>query len=427
MHKVDNLRREREWFAWLARHQRRIFIISFGAILFLAFFVLSLPSTWKTGITPPLFPDKLLFVVYLFVGQTIDGLAQPRTFLIQFVSLVAILFSLAAVLDALFRVINKVWTWLMMTYHYDRHVIICGLSRKGFHLARAFGEGNQLVVIEQDLSNPAISILRLEGYRVHVGDATSKATLLKAGAHKASRIIATCDDETNFNILNATQDLLREKSARITDFHLHVGDDQLFTELQYSEVSSRVPDSASPAMAKGIGRIGYFNLSRIAAERLVDHVPEGLAQPPSPTIAPGATYLIVGDSALAAEFIVQVTRAWCVTIALEPSPGNYPAFHVVAPNARRFVGALLAAHPKLLRQSQFTTCDIELSGEEFERGDFLKNGSGANIAEPTRVVVNLGSDLKTVTASLAILRHVIRLRWENALIIACILEEQGVF
>jgi hypothetical protein len=78
-----------------------------------------------------------------------------------------------------------------------RHVVICGLGQYvGTIFLRHLREKRiQVVVIEQDVTNPNIELCRGLGVPVIVGDAQRQKTLQAAGAHHARRVLAVADDD----------------------------------------------------------------------------------------------------------------------------------------------------------------------------------------------------------------------------------------
>src|SRR5229473_448731 len=77
-----------------------------------------------------------------------------------------------------------------------RHVVICGIGRKGLQLVRDFRhDGRTVLVIDKEISNPLIATCDQIGAIVLIGDATKIETLRKARLHRAEYLIATCGDD----------------------------------------------------------------------------------------------------------------------------------------------------------------------------------------------------------------------------------------
>jgi hypothetical protein len=97
------------------------------------------------------------------------------------------------------------------------HVVICGLGRYvGTIFLRHLRDRHiQVVVIEQDVTNPNIELCRSLGVPVIIGDAQRPKTLQAAGAHRARRVLAVADDDgVNTQIVAAWRKLPGVGSAQ---------------------------------------------------------------------------------------------------------------------------------------------------------------------------------------------------------------------
>lgn len=85
------------------------------------------------------------------------------------------------------------------------HTIVCGLGKRGRLLSEAllYG-GDRVTVVEMDPKNPTITLLRSQGARVVIGDATSPAGLQAAACRRAGRVIAVLPtDDGNASVARA--------------------------------------------------------------------------------------------------------------------------------------------------------------------------------------------------------------------------------
>jgi voltage-gated potassium channel len=85
---------------------------------------------------------------------------------------------------------------------YRNHVIVCGLGKVGYRVARQLMDfGEEVVVIERDPNRPFVGILQQVDVPVIVADARQREVLTQAGIHHASALVAcTQDDLTNLDI-----------------------------------------------------------------------------------------------------------------------------------------------------------------------------------------------------------------------------------
>lgn len=109
------------------------------------------------------------------------------------------------------------------------HIIICGLSRKGWLLVQRFREcGEDVVVIEKDETNPWIEPCRALGAIFLQGDAGSPAMLQHARVDTARGLFAVCDDDgTNAEIAIHARDLVLARGGGPLNCLAHITDPQL--------------------------------------------------------------------------------------------------------------------------------------------------------------------------------------------------------
>ena len=84
----------------------------------------------------------------------------------------------------------------MRLWFYRRHVVVCGLGRKGYFLCKAFRQrGYRVVVIDSNERNERIDRCNADGAVVLVGDAADRAMLRKARAHRARLLFSVVGDD----------------------------------------------------------------------------------------------------------------------------------------------------------------------------------------------------------------------------------------
>jgi voltage-gated potassium channel len=85
---------------------------------------------------------------------------------------------------------------------YRNHVIVCGLGKLGYRVARQLLDfGEEVVGVEQSAERPFVGILRQMNVPVVVSDARQREVLVQAGVQHASALIAcTQDDLANLDI-----------------------------------------------------------------------------------------------------------------------------------------------------------------------------------------------------------------------------------
>jgi Trk K+ transport system NAD-binding subunit len=85
---------------------------------------------------------------------------------------------------------------------YRNHIIVCGLGKLGYRVARQLVEfGEEVVGVEQVTDRPFVSVLRQMNVPVIVSDARQREVLIQAGVQHALALVAcTQDDLTNLDI-----------------------------------------------------------------------------------------------------------------------------------------------------------------------------------------------------------------------------------
>jgi hypothetical protein len=112
---------------------------------------------------------------------------------------------------ALLSLFRDRWRQFLLRF-WRGHVVICGLSRKGWLLAQGFAaENERVVVIEADKDHALIGHCREDGIVVLTGDASDPDLLRRAGVRRAGHLVAVTDDDgINVEIAVRCQGMLRE-------------------------------------------------------------------------------------------------------------------------------------------------------------------------------------------------------------------------
>ncbi|MEI6231456.1 MAG: NAD-binding protein [Planctomycetota bacterium] len=111
------------------------------------------------------------------------------------------------------------------------HVVICGLSRKGFALVKDFrSRGVPVVLVEWDKENDRLENCRDLGAHLIMGDATEEVTLRKAGVDRARLLFAVCDEDgVNAEVAILAQSMVtRAVGKPPLDMYLHIDNLKLF-------------------------------------------------------------------------------------------------------------------------------------------------------------------------------------------------------
>ena len=269
-------------------------------------------------------------------------------------------------------------------WHTTDHVVICGLSRKGWLLVRGFlDRGDQVVVIEQNEKSDWVEPCRERGVIVLLGDATDPEILRKALVPRARHVIAvTNDDGTNAEIAVKTEALMRTwtqhhvRHAPLT-CTIHIVDPQLCELARAREM----------AMEEGVPfRLELFNVfDRGGRLMWEEHRDEA-----SPS---GAHLLIVGMGRLGESLIAHAARDWYVQLERAPhmaqnAPGddaarNEPRLRVtvIDMEADRKCRSFCSRYPLLASVCDLVPRQMSVHWPEFQEAAFLASGPGTHGAD----------------------------------------------
>ncbi len=133
----------------------------------------------------------------LQAGRVVGALVPPYAFLL------ALLFAFRR---PYLQLIVASWRWRP----YSRHAVVCGLGWKGYELVRDLRKLRyKVAILDTNSENPFADEVGGLGVALFNDNATSEATLRRAGIRYAEKIyVATGDDELNCRIVNQLVGLL---------------------------------------------------------------------------------------------------------------------------------------------------------------------------------------------------------------------------
>jgi len=265
------------------------------------------------------------------------------------------------------------------------HIIICGLSQKGYLFAKRFQEaGIPVVIIEKNKDNPWLKSCQNKGMFLLIGDASDFSLLENAGLKRARGLIATTDDDgTNIEI--AMQVKNNRRGLVGNTFHCLVhSTDPLLCKL----VNDQIIDLGDPSV-----QIKLFNVYELGARRMLQVYPAW-----QEVVDQSARILLIGLGRFGQELLVQMARTWwnfrddhekklCVTI--------------VDRNAQENFDILLGRHPQMAEAVEFDIFTMEIESSSFESGKVFAK------IRPDIVYICLDNDSQALKTGLAIQRHIL--------------------
>ena len=270
------------------------------------------------------------------------------------------------------------------------HVVICGLGRKGFVIAREFRrEGVSVVVVEQDEENDRVRQCRDLGALVLIGEGSESDLLRRAGVARARSLFALCgDDGVNAEVAVHATDLAKGRDSSPLTCVAHILDPQLCSLLREREFETRSGRHV---------HLEFFNVFELGARVLLEehHFAEEIekSQPPPHLVVIGLGHL--GES-----LVVAAARQWWLS---ESRAGRNLTFTLVDTHAQRLTDALRTRHPGLDKTCQLHVFQTDVRSADFARADFLAQARGGRRAS---VFVCLDDDSLCLSTALAIARLV---------------------
>ena len=247
------------------------------------------------------------------------AVAGPVSWELQVARFLIPLLAAWTVVRALFTVFHDRWQQFLLRTWRD-HIVICGLSRKGWLLARGFAaQGYRVVVIEADEEHDLIGPCRERGIAVLVGDATDPDLLRRAGVLRARHVVAVTDDDgVNAEIAVRTQGLL---AAQAQDRRypltctVHLVDPQLCELARTREMTM---EERTPF------RLELFNVFDHGARMLWEEyqpVAQEMGREKPPHV------LVIGLGRLGESLVVYAAREWYTRLQRKAAYRRWPPAH----------------------------------------------------------------------------------------------------
>jgi len=281
----------------------------------------------------------------------------------------------------------KVWAQLcreqtrrLRLGRWSRHVVICGMGRKGFQLAQEFRRlGRRVAVTDAAPSDNDLARCRRAGILVEPGDATRNDTLEMVRVERARFVFAVCrDDSTNLDVAMETLARFREHHASgPLSCYVHVFDLPLRVLLQRHEMLRRCPPGFE---------LRLFNIFENTARALfTQHALEGDAS------GKRVHLVVIGLTRLGEAVVTQAAR---VAHYADLRPTRVT---VVDEKAEVRAEDFLARQPGIEESCELRLCTMRLTESRFSRLEFL--GEEAN-DEARTIVLCLDEDEENVTLAL---------------------------
>jgi hypothetical protein len=225
-----------------------------------------------------------------------------------------------------------------------KHVIVCGLGRRGLQLTKSFlAAAHPVVVVESQRTNPYVEEARRAGAAVILGDASDPDVLRRSGINRAKQLVAVCgDDATNAAIAARIRHFPLSRTTSLEVF-AHIGSPELAKDLTGAALASDSHDLT----------LEWFNVyDRAARAMLREHA--ALVKRADERNAPHV--VIAGVDDVAAALIVNASQQW---FALAKDDGRL-RITVAAPQSTTWIADLQARYPALREVAELESYEHDL-------------------------------------------------------------------
>lgn len=347
--------------------------------------------------------DLLYLALQLFTLES-GALRGPLPWQLELARFLAPALAVYTAVQAL-AVVFRQQLQTLRVRHLRRHVVVCGLGRKGRLLARRYREaGERVVAIERDEDDPGIALCREAGVEVLIGDATEPSLLRRAGVARARQLVAVCgSDGDNAAIAVAARELAMERDGPPLVAVVHLLDSELCALLRERELMQG---------ARGGFRLEFFNVFESGAEAILEEIP--WRADPSPHV------VLVGLGHFGRTLLRRaVFSRSSAESSLRVTVIDHDAGRLARARAECGSGA----------RCEVETCELDVRSPTFEAAHFALDGAGHPTA--SGVYVCLDDDGAALAAALALHRRLggqgipIAVRMEEESGLATLLHRSG--
>jgi len=241
------------------------------------------------------------------------------------------------------------------------HIIICGLGRKGFRLAKQFRDrGEKVVIIEVDEGNNRIDSFRSSGIIVISGDASDPNMLIKVRLNRAKYLISVIGDEgKNAEVAVQAEKISHDRDIGILNCIIHIADHQLWYLLREKELY---------VAQNSHFRLELFNIFDRGANLLIKlHSPwkDGFEKTDCTN-----RLILIGLGKLGQSLVVQAALQWREQ---RIHPGQRLRITIIDLDAVHMVDNLCVRYPHLEEVCEFEPLQMDVLSAHFQRADFLYN------------------------------------------------------
>ena len=273
-----------------------------------------------------------------------------------------------------------------------KHVVVCGLGRKGLLLTKRFRErGDKVVIIEKDQDNSLREQARECGATMLFGSATDVEMLRKARVKKAKYLISVCgDDGANAEAAIHTRKLVWNRKDKALVCLIHIVNPQLCNLLREREIEMGRLDAF---------RLELFNVFESGAKLLLEEHPPFRKIQGDQSATPHI--IVVGLGRLGESLVINAARDW---LYRNDKPSLRPRFTIIDRDAERKKASLCIRYPKLEKIFSLQPLQMGIEDPDFQRAEFMSGRNGC--CDVTLIYVCLADEALALTAGLTLHKRI---------------------
>lgn len=363
-------------------------------------------------------PFDLVYLTIQLISMNSGNVEPPIPWQLEVARFLLPVLAAWTAARALALIFRDRWQQFLVRTTWRNHVVICGLSQKGWLLAQGFAAaGQQVVVIELDEFNSLVNACRPYCV-VLIGDAADPEVLRRAGVLRAAHLISVIEDSRNIEVAQQTEMLLRSPSGRrrrhALNCTIHL-QDPVLVELAQTREMMGVQDVPM--------RLELFNIydhgARLLWNRFAAGYPSGTAAS-SPNDASAAHVLVIGLGRLGENLVVQAARDWYGR--MRSRPAGRLRITVIDQEAESKCQALSRRYPKLTDACDLAPQTMDVRGPAFQEPALLQ--AGANYPAPAVVYICFSDGFLGLRTALDISHRLQQMPEQDTRLVARVNEER---
>ncbi|MCA9270533.1 MAG: NAD-binding protein [Planctomycetales bacterium] len=334
--------------------------------------------------------DIVYLTMQLFTMESgaVEGPMPPALELARFLGPLVSAYTVVSALVGLFSAeIHRWWIWFL-----GRHVVVCGMGRKGIRLVEQLrAAGKRVVVIEPDEQNPHIPQCRELGCHVVTGRANDAWHLGEAFVRRARLLVAVAgDDGVNIETAVRAHSVVDRRRGKPLRCIAHVADPNLQNIFRRHHVYTRSDDPFE---------LELLNTYEMSA-RVMLREAEGMA--PTGCVRRGAKHwMIIGLGCLGEALLLRILKDWHIDPPADASQLRITVIDVEADARQRH---FQRRYPGLTQTAQVRFLALDIHDPNLASGDALRaaDAQQADVpcAAPQAIFVCLDDDSQSLYAAL---------------------------